>query len=208
MKIHGLRIYPQSVEVIRGDGAPIFVHGSVSENCSDFFYSFRPLAPAWHGHLFANEFGMSYDEKFKLEDPMPGLREQFGSSLVAADIDSQLLLLRGDDFNRWGASMYFCEGAFLPIFRKQPSFALLKRLYWGRDFRLNSDTWPDEMRAVLHMWDDIYWQLFTTERADLDILLRAHAGDPKLKMYFVDLDREYPDPSNQKLQVATLSDEV
>jgi hypothetical protein len=58
------------------------------------------------------------------------------------------------------------------------------------------------------MWDDIYWQLFTTERSDLDALMRAHTGDPKLEMYFVDLDREYPDPSNQQLQLATVSDEA
>src|SRR6188768_2309556 len=130
MKIHGLRIYPQSVEVVRGDGAPIFVHGSVSDDCSDFFYTFRPLASVWRGHLFAETFGVSYDEKMKLEDPMPGLREQFGSSLIATDLDSQLMLLRGDDFARWGASMHFCEGAFLPIFRARPPFDLLKRLYW------------------------------------------------------------------------------
>ncbi len=208
MKIHGLRIYPQSVQVVRGVGAPIFVHGRVSEDCSDFFYAFRSLASVWRGHLIAKDFGVSYDEHMKLEDPKPGLREQFGSSLVEADLDSQLLLLRGDDFERWGASMYFCEGAFLPVFREQPSFDLLKRMYWGRDFRLTSESWPTQMRSVLHMWDDIYWQLFTTERSDLDALLRVHAGDPKLKMYFVDFDREYPDPSNQELQPATLGNET
>jgi hypothetical protein len=139
---------------------------------------------------------------------MPGLRELFGSSLVAADIESQLMLLQGDDFARWGASMHFCEGAFLPIFRAPPTVDLLKRLYWNHDFRLTSDTWPSEMRSVLHMWDDIYWQLFTTERTDVDILIRAHSGDPKLKMYMVDFDREYPDPSNQELQIAALSDDT
>jgi len=29
------------------------------------------------------------------------------------------------------------------------------------------------MRAVLQMWDDIYWQLFTTEYSDIEILIRA-----------------------------------
>jgi hypothetical protein len=208
MKIHGLRIYPQSVEVIRGDGGPIFLHGRVSEDWSDFFYAFHPLASVWRGHFFANDFGVSLDENMKLVHPMLGLREQYGSSLVKADLDSQLLLLRGDDFGRWGASMYFCEGAFLPIFRHQPSFDLLKTLYWNRGFRLTSESWPGQMRAILHMYDDIYWQLFSTERSDLDALLRAHAGDPKLKMYFVDFDREYPKPSDQDLQLATLSDET
>ncbi len=49
-------------------------------------------------------------------------------------------------------------------------------------------------------------QLFTTESADLDILIRAHGGDPKVKMYRVDFDREYPDPSNQELQVAVMAE--
>jgi hypothetical protein len=208
MKIHGIRIYPQSVEVVRGVDGPIFVHGSVSDDCSDFFYTFGPLASLWRGHVFADDFLIVHDERGGREDPIPGLREQFGSSLIAADIDSQLLLLRGDDFERWGRVMHFCEGAFLPIFREPPPFELLNRLYWSRDFRLSCETWPSQMRAVLHMWDDIYWQIFTTERSDLDDLMRAHADDPKLELYFVDLDREYPDPSNQKLQLATLSDET
>jgi hypothetical protein len=208
MKIHGIRIYPQSVNVVRGNSANIYVHGSVSEDCSDFYYAFRSLATLWRGHVFANDFGISYDENMKLEDPMPALREQFGSSLIAADLESQMLLLKGDDFAGWGASMYFCEGALLPIFRQPPTFDLLKRLFWDRDFRLTSDTWPDEMRALLHMWDDIYWQFFTTEESDLNMIIRAHSGDPKLKLYFVDLDLEYPNPSNQKLQVAALSGET
>jgi hypothetical protein len=208
MKIHGLRIYPQSVNLVRGAGTPIFIHGGVSEDYSDFFYAFRPLASVWRGHFFANVFSVGYDRNMKMEDPMPGLREQFGASLVAADLDCQLLLLRGDDFEQWGPSMYFCEGAFLPIFGEPPTFELLKRLYWDRDFCLTSESWPSEMRAVLHMWDDIYWQLFTTDRSDIDALLKVHTGDPKLKLYYVDFDKEYPDPSNQELQPAAFRSEL
>ncbi len=209
MKIHGLRIYPQSVKVIRGnDGSPIFIHGRVSDSCSDFFYIFRSLASVWDEHFFANDLEMCYDEHMNLEDPISDLSEKFGSSFVAADLDSQLLLLRGDGFEQWGSSMYFSEGAFLPIFREQPTFELLKNLYWNQDFHLTSESWPNQMRAVLHMWDGIYWQLFTTERSDIDTLVRIHAGDTNLKMYFVDFDHEYPWPSNQGLQLATLSDET
>ena len=202
MPIHGLRIYPQSVEVVRGDGAPIFVHGRVSEEWSDFFYIFRPLAPVLRGHVVADDFGISYDEHGTLEDPMPALRERFGASILGADVHHQAVLLRGDDFEAWGAVVSHIEGALLPVFGEPPAPELLERLY-ARDFRLASDTWPAELRAVLHMWDDIYWQLFTTERSDLDLLIRAHAGDPKLQMYFVDFDLEYPHPSNQPLRPAT-----
>lgn len=202
MKIYGLRFYLPSPRVIRGDGAPIFIHRGLREDCEDFFSIFRPLAAGWHGHVFAQTFGVSYGAQGR-EDPMPDLRGQFGSSLIDADVDSQLMLLRGEDFSRWGASMHFCEGAFLPVFRRRPTFELLKRLYWDHEFRLTSETWPGDLTAVLHMWDDIYWQIFTTERTDIDVLLRAHTGDPTLKTYWVDLDREYPDPSNEELLPAT-----
>jgi hypothetical protein len=207
MKIHGLRFYPQSIEVIRANGASFFTHGRVSQDCSNFLYIFRPLAPVWHGHLFAQNFVVSYDEELNRKDPMPALRGQFGASIIAAAVDSQLMLLRGDHFIRWGASIHFDEGAFLPIFRRRPTFELMKRLYWDHEFRLTSETWPGELVSVLHMWDDIYWQIFTTERTDLEVLLRSHSGDPMLKIYWVDFDREYPDPSNKELLLATHPDE-
>jgi hypothetical protein len=52
------------------------------------------------------------------------------------------------------------------------------------------------------MWDDIYWQLFTTVRSDVEQLLAAHSADPRLGIYFVDLEKEYPEPSNLALQSA------
>lgn len=186
MRVYGLRIY----------------------QCLDFYYLFRPLAFVWRDHIFVNEFGVSYDLNGNLEDPVPELRDQFGSSLAAVDLESQLMLLRGDDFGDWGPSMNFREGAILPIFREGPPFDLLKRLFWSQNSRLTSDTWPSAMRALLHMWDDTYWQLFTTERGDVDVLIRAHAGNPKLKLYSVVLDNEYPLPSNQTLQPAAFSVET
>jgi len=135
MKIHGLRIYPQSVDVGRSSGASIVIHGRVSEGCSDFFYSFRPLTSVWRNHVFAKDFCVTYDQAFKIEDPMPALHKQFGPSILSADVNSHLMLLKGDDFRNWGASISFREGAFMPIFREPPPFDLLKRLYWGRDFR-------------------------------------------------------------------------
>jgi hypothetical protein len=205
MKIHGVRIYPDSVDVVQGEGGPMYIRGSVTEECSDFFYIFRGIAALWRGHFFAVEYMPSLDDRGKLADPMPGLREQFGSSLVSVDRQSQLMVLRGDEFLAWGTKMYFVEGALLAIFREAPNAEVLERVYRSRNFRLTSDTWPAQMRAVMHMWDDIYWQLFSTESSDIDTLIRAHLGDAKLNMYFVEVDREYPDPSNGELAPATVS---
>jgi hypothetical protein len=169
---------------------------------NDLLGIFGPLASAWRGHIFANDFAVTINAKGEVEDPLPGLRAQYGSALLAADVKNQFALLGGDDFCRWGKAVSSCQGALLPIFRDAPSFASLTQLYYGRDFRLTSETWPTKMRALLQLWDGRYWQIFTTEQADVDALIRAHAGDPKFKLYRVDLKREYPDPSNQELEVA------
>lgn len=200
--IHGVRVYPDSVETVPGEGGPIYVHGRVSEDCSDFFYIFRPLAELWRGHYFAKEFPLTYGEN-GLEDPIPGLRDAYGQSLVTADIKTQMAILKGDDFLEWGAAYYAVEGALLPIFSSVPSFDVLKELFWNRTFRLTPGTWPETCRAMLHMWDDMYWQLFTTVRGDVEQLVAAHSADPRLSLYFVDLEKEYPDPSNLALEPAT-----
>lgn len=57
-----------------------------------------------------------------------------------------------------------------------------------------------EMAAVLHLWDDMYWQFFSTERSEIDLLIQAHAGDPALDLHHVDFDQEYPHPSNRPLR--------
>ena len=193
MKIHGLRLYPQTIDVIPGEGAPILVHGGLSEDSTDLSYLFRPLAPALRDHFVVHDFAISYTERGVREDPMVKLRQRFGSSLLEADEASQLMLLRGEAFETWAEAMFFAGGAFIPVFREAPPFAELKRLFWGGP-PLTSGTWPDQMRALIHMWDDIYWQLFTTERSDVDLLVQAHQVDPKLKLYFADLDLNYPDP--------------
>ncbi len=202
MKIYGLRMYPQSVKVIRGGGGPIFVHGRVDDDCSDFFHIFRPIAGLWKNRVFVDNFGIIHHEPGTPQGPMLDLREQFGASLF----DGRLTLRRGDDFASWGSAVNFCEDAFLPIFRGPPSSEFVKLLNWTPEFRLTSETWPDRMRAALHMWDDIYWQMFTIVHSDIDALIRAHSGDPRLKVYFVEFDREYPEPSNEELRPATLPD--
>jgi hypothetical protein len=181
MKIHGVRIYR-----------------------SGFLNVFRATTAAWHDCIFANDFGVTINANGAVEDPLPGLRRTYGSALLAVDVQRRLVLIRGSEFDRWGAAMAFCEGALLPVLHEATPFETLRRLYWDRTFRLTSDTWPVQMRALLHMWDGVFWQLFTTEESDVDTLVRAHSSDPKVKMFFVDLDREYPDPSNAELMAANL----
>lgn len=197
MKIHGIRLYPQTMRTVRGvDGAPILIHGRLCDGLSDFMYIFGNLAPLWMDHIFASSFGVTIGE-----DPMPDLRYQFGPSLIDAELDGQLMFLSGDDFPSW-AGRYPGQCGYLLIFRGLPTFDLARRIFWDSEFRLTSGTWPEDLRAVLHCWDDIYWQLFSADGTDVDALINAHEGDPRLKMFLVELDREYPDPSNEELQPA------
>lgn len=199
MQIHGVRIYPKSVSVVPGKGAPIFVHDRIDNDISDFFYIFRHTAPLWQNHLFVSDFGITYPSP-PFKKVLADLQEQYGSSMIEADIKSQLLLLQGDDFLTWAAQFYTYEAAFLPILREVVPFSDLDSLYWKKNFQLTSETWPPFLRGVLHMWDDIYWQLFSTERSDIDFLIQSHASDANLAMYYVDFDKEYPDPSNERLK--------
>lgn len=205
--IHGLRIYPQTVEVQQGVGAQIFIHGNLSEEVSDLWYIFHPLAPALGGHVIANDFPLRLGDDGEYEDPVLGLRERFGPSLVTADVKTQLMLLNGDGFAHWAPDVHFTQGTLLPVFRTAPPFDVLKRIFWEPgNFGMTSFTWLPEMRAAIHMWDDIFWQIFTTDRSDIDLLIRAHGTDARLKLYFVDLDQEYPNPSGDELHPATPAD--
>ncbi|WP_165228328.1 hypothetical protein [Aquisphaera insulae] len=195
MEIHGLRLYPQTIRTVRGAGAPIFVHGRLSDDCNDFLSIFRPLAPRWRTHTFVTSFDVAGGE-----DALPGLREQFGPSLIDVQLDSQLMFLRGDDLGWADGHSDLCYR--LGIFREVPTFDLARCLFWDIDFRLTPDTWPLGLTSLVHCWDDMYWQLFSTDRADVEALVEAHDGDPRLAMYLVDLEREYPDPSNQELRPA------
>jgi hypothetical protein len=162
----------------------------------------------WRHCTFVNDFGISHDENGNVEDPTPWLREQFGASLLSVDRDAQLIFLNGDDFENWASTMNFCEGAFLPAFSNPPAMDFLKEFYWNNDYQFTSDTWPNALEVFLHMWDDVYWELYTPHRSYIDTLLRAHTGDPTLYTYFVDFDREYPDPSNEELRPAALSEQA
>ena len=124
---------------------------------------------------------------------------RYGPHLHDADVKTQLLMVRAEGFSSWAPTFHSDEGATLAVFREPPPYSLVQRMFWDPDSRLCSESWPAGMRSLLHNWDDVFWQLFTVEPADIDLLTRSHSADPTLKMYFVDLDREFPDPSNEEL---------
>jgi hypothetical protein len=125
------------------------------------------------------------------------LKERFGAALKDADVRTQLMLLEGDKFDEWAPK--FADAGLFVLYERAPQFHHVKELVWSRSFHLSEGNWPKGMTSLVHLWDDIYWQFFTTNPADIDVLIQAHREDPRLHMYFVDIDAEYPDPSNKPL---------
>jgi len=48
----------------------------------------------------------------------------------------------------------------------------------------------------------MFWQLFSVDQRDIDSLVSSHLSNPKLKMFFVEFDSEYPNPTNKELTPA------
>lgn len=169
---------------------------------SEFQRLFERCESLWQGHSIVMDFGVTIGEGGQVENPVPGLKAEFGNSLVAADLESRLLMLDGNCFELWAPHLAHHPGTILTVFRRQPSLKQLRRLYWDRSFRLTSETWPTQMRAVLHEWDDTFWQLFSCVSSDIEGIVRTHGNDDGLSIHPVQIEREFPNPSNAKLKRA------
>jgi len=67
-RIYGLRLVcPASLEVV-ADDAPIFVHGSLEERCSDFEFLFAGLFDRWRDCYVVNSFFSYYLADASLEE--------------------------------------------------------------------------------------------------------------------------------------------
>lgn len=201
MNIHGVRFYSQAVQAINPNDATIFLHDRLSEATSDFYYHFHPLVDTWRDLFFISDYSTLnlWYENEKFRDPEQELKCRFGDDLYAHDTKRQTVILRGGSFSKWAPQLRSCEGMLVYVFGQAPSFELLETLS-SREFSLTPFSWPNELRAVLHNWDDMYWQVFTNEPSDIECLVRYHFDNPRLKMFLVDMDLEFPSPSNRELQ--------
>ena len=62
-KIPGVRIYPDSTQLVVDDGLPMFLHGSISGRVSDFLYIFRCMMPVFAGLHFCRRFRSRHSER-------------------------------------------------------------------------------------------------------------------------------------------------
>jgi len=199
MTIGGVRVYPQTTKVERGaGGTPIFCHGRISHEVTDFYYLFSPMMHQWSGSYLATEFAVDLDEVTGEATPVAEV-QALGRSIAAMDMERQLMVLQAATFNEWGKELHFFHGALIPVFWEIPDTELLRKFYWDETYMLSSANWPPPLRAVLHLYDDVYWELYSSLEADLQNFIRVHRDNPRLRLYHVELDAEYPTPSNKPL---------
>lgn len=195
MKVPGIRFYPQTVEVDNSGTAPMFIHDHLDEEKSDFHCIFHPIWEYMQEKVIAWDFCVTYGE-----NPIPELKEQFGDALIEVDLRNQILFLNGSFIESWASEVRVFEGAYFTVFNSVPNYELTKKLFWGRNFKLATKNWPDELLLVIEMWDDIFWQIFTKDIAVLKNIAIAHDKNAKIKMYHVNIDDDSPDPRNVKLK--------
>lgn len=203
--IHGIRIYPNSITTLQGQDAPILVHGNVQNGVSDFFYIFRCMTPMLANHFVADNTSGQYDFINQSDE---GFIQSFDarSPVVAADHGGQLVILDGSRFINWGPKRYNCQGAFLPVFRELPDFDLVRSVFDGNDKALQAGLWPGSLRGFFYMWDDIYWEFYSVERADIHRLAAVHGDDKALTLWEVDIALDYPEPRDVSLKRARPSE--
>jgi len=170
---------------------------------SDFLYIFRAIAPQLSNLLVARAFSSEVSGSGQVIPQRPHLEEEYGESLVDLDEERQLMLLDGSRFLSWASKFRCQEGEFLPVFEEAPKFELLETLFWRSDEDIQAGRWPQEMRSLIYMWDDIYWEYFSTRRADVETLIATHYGDDRLSLHISDISVDYPEPRNLELSRAT-----
>lgn len=200
MRVYGIRVCPQSWLLPQSEGE------SEGENTTDFWYIFKHLAPRWPDCYFAAGFETVSTNRSGIEDPIQALRERYGPDFLAANLQRQTLLLRWAAFELWAVSKLSNEGFAVDVFKGPLSSGDADRLFRPNGLRSISGHWRPNQQAIIHCWDDIYWQMFTTDRSAINELIRIHDGDAKLKLYAVDFAHEFPEPSNRELQPAKILD--
>jgi len=198
MIIHGVRFYPQTVSTTTTPAGKILFHGRLSKKYSDLYYIFRPLTAAWADLILEIHCARLSESGDDAQAP-ERLHERFGAELEELDFERRTAFVRGSSFPAWAPNAHSIQADLIRIFDRVPSPQCRKRLD-SAAFRLRPSKWPKELRAVIQMWDDIYWQLFTPVESYIETLISSHSNDPLLKAYHVDLTDEFPEPGDKKLR--------
>ena len=179
-KVHGIRSYFGNSEK------------PASETCNDIQRLFDGMAGHFKQYGFTDEFGINYND-----DPRKVAVGLYGAHLLEVCDKSQVALISGERFRKWMAESNVYEGFFHMVVRLEE-----EREGWTDDIyhSLNTRTWPSWLVAVIHMWDDSYWEFYSREKALVDGFFELHRLNQSLDLFRVELDLDFPDPRNTTLE--------
>ena len=196
--VPGIRFYPSSISVETNGGTPIFLHGTIQGKRSDFDYIFEPLYPSWNDSVFLDESGLIriFDPDFTQEQEND-LHRRLDSYAIQRGNDrfgNSRKLVKCSAFREFGRCVYEFEGA---------GFCVLESgVTLERALEIEADVWsrrslkelPQGVICIVQNWDGVFWQIFSTDPAHLQILQAAHADSDVLSAYWVDLSEDFPNP--------------
>lgn len=193
----GLRFYRSSVRVERGKGVPIFVHGEIESGRSDFDFIFKCLYERWSARFVLSEH-CCFAENDR-EDVLMHVKD----GLIWANGETSLLLHEGSFLPSFGREMPEFDGSILVILRD----CIDQGFTWKKFLDLANGNLVEvgdsaAVCGIVHNFDGVYWELFPADAEELEILLTTHRGNKALKMFWVDIAKDYPTPANRSLAEA------
>jgi hypothetical protein len=171
---------------------PIFVHGQIEAGRSDFDVIFRCLYERWK-----NLYVLSEHWRFDAGSRQETLRH-IRAGLVWANGETSLVLHRAKVLARRGRRMQEFEGNTLFLFAEPPLDALAWDEYLAM-FGYGGRSYPSGMIGVLHNFDGIYWEYYSSDQTELDRLLLQHRQSKSLQIYQVEFGADFPTPRNVSL---------
>jgi hypothetical protein len=198
--VAGLRFYRKSVCVESNRGTPVFRHGSIESGRSDFDLIFRCLYPRWIRKVFVDPY-CSGDDEYISE-----LKGKFGDKLLWATPATSVRAFRATALDSLGFGIPEFDSCELLVYNIQPNASLTFEELAIPQYADGRNEWRDGLHCVLHNFDGVYWELFSTDQGDYRKLLETHSQNGALTMYWVDFQADYPTPRNFELRPAILQD--
>ena len=208
----GIRFYRSSVTVETNGGTPIFSHGTIEPDISDFDHIFRPLYPEWVDLILLDEnesWMMPCDlsdeeelrwnrdiESYRIKSPTEG-EDAFLMSARTPLILARIFERFGKFVEEFQGSGYTLCGSDVPYSEVQKA----ERRIWQSNC---PNELPECVDTLLHNWDGVYWEIFAKNERHLDLLIGAHAHSKNLTMYWVSLADDFPIPRGSSPEDANM----
>lgn len=196
-QIHGIRLYPKADKAITGsDGSRLYVHRGFDGEKSDFEFVIGPIAEFLNGLWLESQIGLSYNQNGSFDIQYGIDSARLMPSIIYFPI--QVAVYKVNELASWSRSVSPSEGACYKFYTKQPDY----RNFTRKDYisYVRTVMWPLHTHSIIHMWDDVYWELFTRSKAVARSFAKYHASTGKSDVYKVDFARDYPNPTNDRLE--------